>query len=117
MADDVVLVNERGEVVETTIANLAVRMEGEWLTPPLDAGCLPGVYREELIDQGALREQALTVGDLVEADEVAVVNSVQGWRAGKLLEHGCRSGVSQDRSDGSARTKCYLPANGRSGPP
>ena len=87
-ADDVVLVNERGEVVETTIANLAVRMEGEWLTPPLDAGCLPGVYREELIDRGALREQALTVGDLVEADEVAVVNSVQGWRAGKLLEHG-----------------------------
>ena len=59
MADDVVLVNERGEVVETTIANLAVRMGDEWLTPPLGAGCLPGVYREELIDQGTLRAQPL----------------------------------------------------------
>ena len=84
-ADDVVLVNDRGEVVETTIANLVVRIDGEWLTPPLDAGCLPGVYREELIDQGALREHPVSVSDLLEADEVAVINSVQGWRPGKLL--------------------------------
>ena len=80
-----VLVNDRHEVVETTIANLAVRVGDDWLTPPLDAGCLPGVYREELIDQGALRELPVSVNDLVESDEVAVINSVQGWRPAKLL--------------------------------
>ena len=44
-ADDVVLVNEAGEVTETTIANIVARLEGTWCTPPLDSGCLPGVYR------------------------------------------------------------------------
>ena len=87
-ADDVVLVNECDEVVETTIANLVLRIGEEWLTPPLEAGCLPGVYREELIDQGVIGERSLTVADLSEAGEIAVVNSVQGWRPAKLLDSG-----------------------------
>ena len=85
-ADDVVLVNERREAVETTIANLVVRIGEEWLTPPIEAGCLPGVYREELLDQGAIREGSIAVADLLQAAEVAVINSVQGWRPAKLLE-------------------------------
>ncbi len=36
--DDVILVNTRGEVTESTIANLAVRLGGRWVTPPLDVG-------------------------------------------------------------------------------
>lgn len=85
-ADDVVMVNDRGEVVETTIANLAVRIGDTWMTPPIEAGCLPGTYRKELIDLGAIRERSLTVTDLRRADEVAVINSVRGWRPGKLLD-------------------------------
>ena len=84
-ADDVVLVNDLGEVVETTIANLAVRIGGEWLTPPIEAGCLPGTYREELVDLGVLRECRVAVADLIETDELAVINSVRGWRPAKLL--------------------------------
>ena len=60
-ADDVVLVNERGQVTETTIANLAVRLDGRWWTPPLSAGCLPGVERGRLLDAGELQERALTL--------------------------------------------------------
>ena len=87
-ADDVVLVNDLGEVVETTIANLAVRVGDEWLTPPVEAGCLPGTYREELIDVGVLRERRVAVADLIETDEIAVINSVRGWRPAKLLDGG-----------------------------
>ncbi len=83
-ADDVVLINDRGEVVETTIANLAVLIGGLWVTPPIDAGCLPGTYREELLELGQLEEARVTVGDLVAADEVAVINSVSGWRAAQV---------------------------------
>lgn len=87
-ADDVILINDRREVVETTRSNLAVRIDEEWLTPPLSAGCLPGVYREELIDHHALREHPLFLDDLLDAaDEIAVINSVRGWKAAKLL-HG-----------------------------
>ena len=52
--DDTVLYNERGEVTETTIANLVVRLDDRWWTPPLDCGLLPGVERQRLIDTGQL---------------------------------------------------------------
>ncbi len=85
-ADDVVLVNELGEVVETTIANLVVRRDGAWVTPPIDSGCLPGAYREELIDRGNLSERSVSVADLMEADEMAVINSVRGWLTAKIVD-------------------------------
>ena len=84
-ADDVVLVNDRGEVTETTIANLAVFSQGRWCTPPLSAGCLPGVERRRLLEGGRLVEQSLTVDDVVRAEALAVVNSLRGWRPAELL--------------------------------
>ncbi len=84
-ADDVVLVSSRGEVTETTIANLAVRLDGRWWTPPVSAGCLPGVERGRLVDEGVLHERRLTPDDLAAAEGLAVVNSLRGWRAAVLL--------------------------------
>ena len=40
--DDVILVNTRGEISESTIANVVVRLDGRWWTPPIDSGSLPG---------------------------------------------------------------------------
>lgn len=83
-ADEVVLVNDRGEVTETTISTLCLRLEGTWWTPPTSAGCLPGTARARLLAEGALRERALTVADLHAAEELAVVNSLRGWRPAVL---------------------------------
>jgi para-aminobenzoate synthetase/4-amino-4-deoxychorismate lyase len=82
--DDVILINERGEVTETTIANLAVRLGGVWLTPPLESGCLPGVYRRILVDGGRLVERPVTTDELGRAEAVALVSSVRGWRPARL---------------------------------
>lgn len=84
-ADDVVLVNERGEVTETCAANLAVRIDGRWWTPPISAGCLPGIERGRLVAGGQLTERALTPADLVHADDLALVNSLRGRRAAELI--------------------------------
>lgn len=86
-ADDVVLTNERGEVTETTIANLAVRLDGRWWTPPIDSGCLPGVERQRLIEGGTLAERTLSCRDLHAADRVALVSSLRGWRPAALAQH------------------------------
>ncbi|MFQ1002737.1 aminodeoxychorismate synthase component I [Modestobacter sp. SSW1-42] len=83
-ADDVVLVNDRGEVTETTIATLAVRLAGRWWTPPTSSGCLPGVARARLLDEGVLAERALTVADLHAAEAIALVSSLRGWRPAEL---------------------------------
>jgi para-aminobenzoate synthetase/4-amino-4-deoxychorismate lyase len=78
-ADDVILVNERGMVTETTRANLAVRLADGWVTPPLGDGCLPGTYRAELIEEGTLREVSVSLDVLAEAEELATLNSLRGW--------------------------------------
>ncbi|MDQ1393782.1 MAG: para-aminobenzoate synthetase / 4-amino-4-deoxychorismate lyase [Acidimicrobiaceae bacterium] len=87
-ADDVVLVNERGQVTETTTANLAVCLDGRWCTPPLDAGCLPGVQRAILVANGTLVVRAISVAELQVAVDVALVSSVRGWRRAVIVRSG-----------------------------
>ena len=82
--DDVLLVNERDEITETTIANVAVDLGDGWVTPPLESGCLPGTYRAELIDSGHLTERVVTRRELGSALRLAVFNSVRGWRPATL---------------------------------
>ena len=84
-ADDVVLVNERGELTETTTANLAVHLDGTWWTPPQGDGCLPGVKRAELLQRGTLEEGVLRPDALNRATGIAVVNALRGWRAATLV--------------------------------
>ena len=79
-ADDVVLVGPSAEVTETTVANLAVKLEGRWWTPPVEAGLLPGCERAALLDEGKLAERRISIEDLERAREVAVLSSVRPWR-------------------------------------
>ena len=104
-ADDVVLRNERGELTETTIANLAVRLDGRWWTPPLAAGCLPGVERGRLIELGELAERTLYPADLPRADGLAVLNSLRGWRPAVLADAAAVPAPARDHAltDGPAR--------------
>jgi para-aminobenzoate synthetase / 4-amino-4-deoxychorismate lyase len=78
--DDVLLVNERGELTESTIANLVVEWDGAMWTPPVDAGLLPGVFRGALLRTGTVRERTLRPADLLRADAVYLVNSVRRLR-------------------------------------
>ncbi len=85
---DVLLFNRNGEFTEGCLTNLAVQLDGPdgpWLTPPLDAGLLPGVMREELLELGRIREARLHLDDLRRAHALAVFNSVRGWRDARLL--------------------------------
>lgn len=79
-AEDVLLVNERGELTESTIANVAVKVAGQWCTPPMESGCLPGVYRRVLLEQGRLVERPIRLADLADGGEIALLNSVRLWR-------------------------------------
>jgi para-aminobenzoate synthetase/4-amino-4-deoxychorismate lyase len=85
-ADDVVLVNRRGEVTETSTANLAAKIEGGWWTPPTEAGLLAGCERAALLDDGTVRERSLTPVDIVGAESLAVLSSVRGWRRAVLAD-------------------------------
>lgn len=75
--DEVVLVNERGEVTECCIGNLVAVLDGRHWTPPLDCGLLPGTYRAELLATGQVRERRLTPDDLQAAQSVYLINAVR----------------------------------------
>jgi para-aminobenzoate synthetase/4-amino-4-deoxychorismate lyase len=77
--DDVLLWNERGELTESTRANLVVELGGHRYTPPLDCGLLPGVFRSELLKTGQITERVLTKDDLPRAQAVYLINSVRKW--------------------------------------
>lgn len=78
--DDVILFNARGEITESTIANIVIEAEGgRLLTPALDCGLLPGVMRADLIAQGKIAEACLLREDLARARRFWLINSVRGW--------------------------------------
>jgi branched-chain amino acid aminotransferase len=75
--DEVVLLNERGEVAECTSANIFAVKNGKILTPPLNSGCLEGVTRGilmEIAPEAGLPvvEQLLRPEDLYSAEEVFI---------------------------------------------
>ncbi len=78
--DDVLLTNSDGHVTESTFANVAVLIGSRWVTPPLESGCLPGVYRAELLEAKVLEIAPIPLATLRSATDVALINSVRGWR-------------------------------------
>lgn len=84
-AGDVLLVNERGELTESTIANLVVRLDRALWTPPLESGLLPGVFRAHLLARGDIRERIIHPADLARAEEVWMINSVRKWRRAEII--------------------------------
>ena len=78
--DEVVLLNERGEVAECTAANIFAVKNNKVLTPPLNSGCLEGVTRGILFEIApeagfSLLEQTLLLEDLYSADEVFMTST------------------------------------------
>ncbi|HEU4480038.1 MAG TPA: aminodeoxychorismate synthase component I [Pyrinomonadaceae bacterium] len=83
--DDVILWNENGEATESTVANLVIRVGDELLTPPRSAGLLAGVFREELVVNGQIRERSISRDDLAKASELFLINSVRKWMRATLV--------------------------------
>ncbi len=83
--DDVILCNRRGEVTETTIANLIFTIDGKRLTPPVSSGLLAGTYRAELLARGDIEEAIIPVTQLRRIKTISVINSLRGERPAQLL--------------------------------
>ena len=80
--DEVILLNERGEVAECTSANIFIANGNQVWTPPISSGCLPGVTRGVLLDEVhvpgfAIGEKVLLPADLESADEVFITSTTR----------------------------------------
>lgn len=93
-ADEAILVDLRGRVVEATRSSVWVETRGRLLTPPLTAGGLPGVCRAHLLaTRPDAAEAALTSDDLFGAEAVLLSNAVRGLFRVEVRRRGARGGV------------------------
>lgn len=93
MADDVLVVNEQGRVVEASIYSVFYKKGDEFFTPPMSDGGMYSVYRTHHIKKGSitlndrtfkLSERSLPASEL-ESVELYVANSVRGLKKANLL--------------------------------
>jgi para-aminobenzoate synthetase / 4-amino-4-deoxychorismate lyase len=75
---DVILINERDEITETTITNIAAHLDGQWITPALSCGLLPGVCRAELLARGEIVEGVIHPKDIRTSDPIRCFNALRG---------------------------------------
>lgn len=86
-ADEVVLLNERGEVCEGTIANLFLDDgTGTLRTPAIGCGLLPGILRSELLESGRAREAVVGLAALQSAPMLFMGNSLRGLVRARLSD-------------------------------
>lgn len=81
--DDALLLNPEGRIAESTISNVWIIRQDTLLTPPQTEGCISGIFRRQMLNMGSLagmpvREQALSLEALEQADEIFLTNAIRG---------------------------------------
>ncbi|WP_412070456.1 aminotransferase class IV [Rubrivirga sp. IMCC43871] len=86
-ADEAILTNLSGHVIEGTRTTVWAEIDGRLWTPPLAAGGLAGVMRAYLLDtRPEAGERTLTAGDLRVADALFLSNALRGWMPVRLVD-------------------------------
>jgi branched-subunit amino acid aminotransferase/4-amino-4-deoxychorismate lyase len=75
--DDAITFNQRNEVTETAIANIALLIEGKWITPPISAGVLPGVMRAIAIERSDVSVAPIHISDISRCEAALLLNSLK----------------------------------------
>ncbi|MDI6798273.1 MAG: bifunctional anthranilate synthase component I family protein/class IV aminotransferase, partial [Desulfatibacillaceae bacterium] len=82
--DDILFYNSKGQITETSIANVVVEMDGALVTPPVECGLLGGTFRERLLSEGKIVEQPVSVDQVQKGAKIMLINSVRKWRSAIL---------------------------------
>jgi branched-chain amino acid aminotransferase len=85
-ADEALFFNQAGNLCEATTANVFVVRAGRAETPPLSAGCLPGITREHVLrlcEEAGIEvlEADLSRGDIASVDEMFLTSSTREIQA------------------------------------
>ena len=84
--DDVILWNERGDITESSVANVVLPVDGELFTPPKTSGLLAGTFRDQLLAEGEIRERVIHKEELRQASSFFLINSVRKWMPALLID-------------------------------
>lgn len=85
--DDAIILNEHGNIIETTIFNIFILKNGVLYTPPLSDMPVKGVFRTWMMYHSVfpIIEKSLTTDDLLNAESILLTNAVRGIQSGKII--------------------------------
>ena len=75
--DDAILIAPDDQVAETSMATLALKIEGQWSTPPLSAGILNGVVRALCIESDLLKVRKVLANELGKVESALLLSSLR----------------------------------------
>ncbi len=80
---DVLLINEKGGIIESTNSNFFIVSNGVLYTPPLSEGCVGGTMRMKIINLAIANgikvyECTISPQHLLSCDEIILTNAIQG---------------------------------------
>ena len=85
--DDVIFLNEKGYVTETSCANIFIVKNKEIFTPKINDGLLDGIIRRKIVENFNVKEKNITIEDLKETEEVIITNSLMGVMSIKKIDN------------------------------
>jgi len=89
--DEVIFLNQKGDLAEGAISNVFIRSGTEWQTPPVSAGLLAGIWRAKFLANRLALEKPINIVTLCEADEVMIGNSLRlAGSVGEIWSNGTR---------------------------
>ncbi len=83
--DDGIRLNMKGEVCESAVANLLLRIDEKWVTPNLASGCLPGITRELALEWCSIGEEAIFGDALDQVEAIFLLSSLKDLQPVALL--------------------------------
>lgn len=75
--DEIICVNESGEISEGAVSNFLFYIDGNWVTTPLSAGVLPGVQRAIVIERCGVVVRSLTRAEIECVESAIVISSLK----------------------------------------
>jgi branched-chain amino acid aminotransferase len=75
--DEIICINEGGEVSEGAVSNFLFRIDGKWITTPLSSGVLPGIQRGIVIERCGVVVKQILKSELERVDAAFVISSLK----------------------------------------
>ena len=75
--DDAIVFNNENHITESAIANICVYIDGQWLTPPITAGVLPGIMRAIAVERLDVKVANIHISEIPKIEAASLLNSLK----------------------------------------
>lgn len=75
--DEAVVLNENNKISEAAVSNLLMKINGQWITPPLTDGALPGVVRALVLENCDVSVRSIDIAEMHEIESAFLIGSLR----------------------------------------